>query len=1042
MILPASRFVLRSVGAALVASVILVAAAAWRLTQGPVSLAFLNPYLTEALAYAAPGYGIEIEDTVIGWTERRRTLDVHAVNVRLRDNKGRVVLAVPEVSLGVSVTGLLNGDLQPTRIEIIGAEVRLVRDESGRLDLGLEQAGETAPAENAARRDVLARLLRGLMEPDAADSPLRRLALVGVLGANITLDDRLQGTVWRAPRSDLTLRRDRAGVRGVLAVNLDLQGELARFDADLIYDAASQRLLLKASFDNLRPARLAAQSRALAPLAAAQMPFSGDVAIAIDAERRLAGITFDVNGGAGHVVLPELYRQPMPVRQFALRGRLNERWDQVVVDRVFLDLEGAAIEASGTMARGSEWTAAFDGKLRPFAVERLEQYWPPAAAPTARDWVTKNVTAGAIDNARFRLRLSEGALRRGEWPADSFTIDFDFTNLVAHYFRPLPPVTEARGAGHVDAARLTLDVAGGRVGDIVLRENRIVIDELTKPRTVAVITFAAATPVAAALTLIDREPLRLVRRLGVPAGDVGGDATVRGRLTVPLLKDLKLDEIGFDVQAAMAGVGIPRLFDRFALSRGQLQLKLDAKGFDIGGDAALNGVPVRATWRQEFAPTPVMARYTVAATIDERQRETLGLPIADYLRGPTAAEVTVDSDGKGAFRVTGNVKLDASTMAIDAIDWRKAAGVPGQASYSARWAGRGPLQVERASLQAGDLKAQGSAVFDDGAVTQADIRDLEYGGNVFGMVTARRRPDGGYSLRVDGKKADLRGPLRRAFADDGGGGGMAFDAVVRVDRAAVADQLELHGLNVEVDAAGGRLNSLQAAGAYAEGGRLEVNVYPGVPRRRATIRTDNAAGALRYLGIVSLSGGSLKLDGEFADDQPGAPLRGLAAIENFRVVRAPVLAQLLALGSLTGISDVLRGEGIAFTRADVPFTLTRELLTLDKARAIGPALGITADGTMKRTTDELSLSGTLAPAYTINSVLGFIPLIGTLLVGREGEGLVAFNYGVSGTAAEPKVTVSPLSALLPGILRRLFPALTGQPDDGGVERKPPQGGDK
>jgi hypothetical protein len=77
--------------------------------------------------------------------------------------------------------------------------------------------------------------------------------------------------------------------------------------------------------------------------------------------------------------------------------------------------------------------------------------------------------------------------------------------------------------------------------------------------------------------------------------------------------------------------------------------------------------------------------------------------------------------------------------------------------------------------------------------------------------------------------------------------------------------------------------------------------------------------------------------------------------------------------------------------------------------------------------------GTLVPAYTINSVLGEIPLIGTLLVGRKGEGIFALTYGISGSVEEPVITVNPLSALAPGFLRNFFAVFTGgappDPDD-------------
>ena len=103
------------------------------------------------------------------------------------------------------------------------------------------------------------------------------------------------------------------------------------------------------------------------------------------------------------------------------------------------------------------------------------------------------------------------------------------------------------------------------------------------------------------------------------------------------------------------------------------------------------------------------------------------------------------------------------------------------------------------------------------------------------------------------------------------------------------------------------------------------------------------------------------------------------------------------------------------------------------ARAFGPSLGITLDGEINGDADEISMFGTLIPAYTINSVLGEIPLIGTLLVGRQGEGVFALTYGISGPVERPVITVNPLSALAPGFLRNFFAIFTGDgrsdPDD-------------
>ena len=82
---------------------------------------------------------------------------------------------------------------------------------------------------------------------------------------------------------------------------------------------------------------------------------------------------------------------------------------------------------------------------------------------------------------------------------------------------------------------------------------------------------------------------------------------------------------------------------------------------------------------------------------------------------------------------------------------------------------------------------------------------------------------------------------------------------------------------------------------------------------------------------------------------------------------------------------------------------------------------MTARGVIDIEKDLLELEGNLFPANVLNVILGSVPLIGTLV----GDGLIGFSYGARGALSDPSVTVNPLSALTPGILRNLF---SGDPE--------------
>jgi hypothetical protein len=85
----------------------------------------------------------------------------------------------------------------------------------------------------------------------------------------------------------------------------------------------------------------------------------------------------------------------------------------------------------------------------------------------------------------------------------------------------------------------------------------------------------------------------------------------------------------------------------------------------------------------------------------------------------------------------------------------------------------------------------------------------------------------------------------------------------------------------------------------------------------------------------------------------------------------------------------------------------------------GPLLGGTIDGVVDYAHDDVHLRGTLVPLYGPNNLLGQIPLVG-LFMGGEKEGLFGITYEVVGRPGNPFLRINPISALTPGILRKVF----------------------
>ena len=141
-------------------------------------------------------------------------------------------------------------------------------------------------------------------------------------------------------------------------------------------------------------------------------------------------------------------------------------------------------------------------------------------------------------------------------------------------------------------------------------------------------------------------------------------------------------------------------------------------------------------------------------------------------------------------------------------------------------------------------------------------------------------------------------------------------------------------------------------------------------------------------------------------------------IFDFKVSEMPALTKLLSLASLQGIADVMTGEGIRFNVLEMNFKNKNKLMTIDEIYAIGPAISILMSGYIE-SNKLISLRGTLVPATTLNKVIGSLPLIGNILVGKKtGEGVFGVSFKIKGPPKKLKTSVNPIKTLTPRFITR------------------------
>ncbi len=1001
----------------------------WRLSAGPISLDALAPYVARSIASAESGLTVRIEHTLLRLGPHA-TIDIVARGVHLAKGDGGAELVLPELAMGFSPEAALRGVAAPTHIVLSAPQLRLERAADGTFHLGLGAGGTEAG-------DWAEALLGGLAAAPNRQGPLGYLQEVAIRNASLTVDDRALGLSWQARRVDATLLRDQRGVSGKLALTAVEPGGLeAALSGDVSFVRGEQQIRTRVVFTELRPALFADVAPALAPLAALDLPVSGEVRLALDtAALRISAAAGNLRLGAGSLVYPALEGGRVPIASGALSAAYDPAAGRVTLDHLALDLGGPRAEASGTvggvgagMLMGG-WPQSVDvaGELHLYDVpaDSLPRFWPEQLASNAREWVTEHIHDGIVPEADARfgghVDLASGASMLVR--VESFAGTFNYRGLTVDYFKPLPPLRGVDGTATFTRAELDLVPSSGAVKGVKLTGGTAKLTQLDTDDQQIAIDFGIKGPVRDVLEVLDSKPLGYAHALNIDPAEVAG--TVDGQLhfAFPLSKNLALTMVDFGARAALADVAIRGVIEGRDLTAGALQLKLDRTALRLDGTARLDDVPASLSWTQSLEKRGPPTRYRIKASLDDAARRKLGLQLpAGMVVGPIGVDATYTIQSAARSSADISADLGPTALAVKQLDWKKAAGVPAQAVIGLDLVDGRLRAVRQAVIKGGGLDARLAATFDgSGRVARIDVPRLVAGPtNVAGTVM--RRNDGGWRIDLKGASFDaagLLGDLGHSASGGERGPPLAIDAAI--DRVILGPAREARSVRAHLFSDGVHWQVMSIDAALLGRGKASLRFGEAGGRRSLRLTTDNFGALLRLFDVSDrIEGGRLQVTGAAQDAGPRRVLRGKVEGADYRVVQAPVLARLLSVASLSGISALLSGEGIPFTHLEGNFTVADGKLEVKALRAYGGALGITADGTYDLTQNTLDVSGTLVPAYTLNSVLGSIPLLGPLITGGKGEGIFAANFRVAGAAADPQVTVNPLSALAPGVLRKLF----------------------
>jgi hypothetical protein len=322
----------------------------------------------------------------------------------------------------------------------------------------------------------------------------------------------------------------------------------------------------------------------------------------------------------------------------------------------------------------------------------------------------------------------------------------------------------------------------------------------------------------------------------------------------------------------------------------------------------------------------------------------------------------------------------------------------------------------------------GSAALDAShALISADVTHLSlHPGDDISLKLARGRS--GYALTARGAAFDVRGVLTTIRDKNDQAGGfpdLALDA--RVDRLVGFNQETVNGAALTLVSVGGETQKLSFSGTL-DGKPLTLGYGVAPNGTKLSGRAGDAGAVLRFVNFYThVSGGAMTLDGEGDRNQP---LLGTMRIDNFDITDEAAMRRVIGEDSAQARNDPdFNPNRVHFSRMLAHWRRTDHVLAIEDALLAGPAIGATFSGRYDVAAANVDIAGTYLPAYALNNLFSRIPIVGLALGGDASEGLFGVTFKVQGPIDQPEVFFNPLSAVAPGMFRKIFEFQ--RPDDEG-----------
>lgn len=1026
----------------------------WMLYHGPLSVPFLKPYIIEALNSEQTVYTMDIGTVNLELVRSIQPLKIIAKDIRFKKNDDNISITAPKLFLSFSVRALLKGLIAPSNIYIENPSVSIF------TTYGVEKDKENEV--NIKKVAYYTDSFKNFLEHfNSADKiyPESYINEIKIENAAVEFHEVDLGQKWLFSDMNIEFHRNFTNLELSAGGVVDLSDRMATLKAAIHFNPIREKMKLNIDFEDVVTSDFIKEIGG--GISSINVPLSGQIEARINfaemmkntgrlsehIDRAVEKIDFKVKSAQGVVEFENNPHFDYNIDSFSFDGQILGGLDVIELKNAELNIgkQKANLDFKITGYKKYFLEKSIDdlklslgAKVNFLLMNDLARFWPRYYAEPAWAWCKESLYGGTYQNALFNF----------EWAYDKqneiFTLSklkgkADIQDGTIYYLEGMPIVTNVYGTALFDIGVIDIVLDKGISDGLMLDSGRVKLYDLDKEQNFIDIKIMADTNVKDALAYISHPPLDFGNEISIDPENIKGETRIDLGLAFELYQDLKPEEIKVNVKADISNMVIKNITPGKTLKLPKADVKVSSKNYTVKGDAFYDDIPVSFDFKQNLR-APNTTKGTFKLRVDQNVLQKLNIQNtlleAPYLEG--FAFITVNLSGASNKDTTVDIKANLENTAIDYsfLGFNKALNEQGDVEAKITLKNKKFYAVPYFHLTKDKFSLSGNVTTDQNfnvkTINVENIKGPKT--SAAAKIEFQYKPQKNIKINVSGNSYDLtelfvkREKKQKENAkqisesgDDDLKSAPNTEVFIAVNSLWTNPDTPIKNFaGSAVLKHGVGIDDAHLIGNYGSDKSVKFTLdytKKSNGEHYLTIDSNNAGSTLRVLRLYeNMNGGILKIE---AKKDLNENMIGHAKIRDFKIADTPLLAKLLSVASFSGMLDLLKGDGLVFSHFDAPFSYKNKTLQITDAKMFGNVLGLTASGKFNRLTSDINIRGIISPAYSLNTMVGRIPFVGSMLAGKDGT-VFAVDYDISNTLDDPKININPLSILSPNAVKDLF----------------------